>query len=486
MIRSIEFPSKMFDSVRARFFGGCRCITAAVSALVFIFAFAADLRSQDNGDSGEDAVAIFNQGQDAHEKGDLKAAIGFYQKALKIMPEFPEAELQMGNAFQALGQEVEAEAAFRKAVELRADWPLAITNLGSLLVSKGKYAEARSLLSKAIEIDGQNFAALSAMTELLLRTNAKREDLQALLDQVKTMTGKANPSSDLWAARGSLESALGDTASAKKSLSEALTIDPKNKTALFEKADIALRENDASAAEETAKTLEKLTGNSERSVALHARALFNAGKATEALKLIDSIPQPGKKTLDLKAAMTAAGSTNAAELETRLAADPKNAAILGRLCSLYRVADPNKALDYCRRAADADPQNIQPAIGYGAALVQARRFDEAAALFRKLLSFAGDNFTVHGNLATALFELKRYPEAKTEYHWLIEKQPDLAAAYFFLAICHDQLREYLDAMANYQQFLKLADPEKQKLEIDKVNLRIPTLQQQIKSKKGVK
>jgi tetratricopeptide (TPR) repeat protein len=214
--------------------------------------------------------------------------------------------------------------------------------------------------------------------------------------------------------------------------------------------------------------------------------LFNGGKTDEAAKLIDGILNPSKETLELKAAMKAAVSDDPADLEGKLANDPKNGSVLGRLCSLYRVPDPAKALDYCRRASDADPQNIKPAIGYGAALVQAKRYNEAVALFRKLLDSAGDNFTIHGNLATALFQLKRYPEAKVEYQWLAEKQPDLPITYFLLAICHDQLREYLDAFANYQQFIKLADPEKQKLEIDKVNLRLPTLQQQIKSKKGSK
>jgi tetratricopeptide (TPR) repeat protein len=460
-----------------------RSVLLSLTAMIVL---ANTASAQDSSEDPPDPVAVFNQGQDAHEKGDLKTAIELYQKALKISPEFPEAELQLGNAQQQLGRIDDAEVAFRHAVELRADWPLAITSLGSLLVAKGQYAEASPLLIKAIELDAQNFVALSAMAELLLRTNAGRDQLRTLLDRIKTLTGKASPTSPLWTARGSLENALGDLPSAKKSLSEALKLDAKNKTALFEKAYIALKENDTAGAEETAKILEKLTGNSDRAVAVHARALFNGGKTDEAAKLIDGILNPSKETLELKAAMKAAVSDDPADLEGKLANDPKNGSVLGRLCSLYRVPDPAKALDYCRRASDADPQNIKPAIGYGAALVQAKRYNEAVALFRKLLDSAGDNFTIHGNLATALFQLKRYPEAKVEYQWLAEKQPDLPITYFLLAICHDQLREYLDAFANYQQFIKLADPEKQKLEIDKVNLRLPTLQQQIKSKKGSK
>ncbi|MCA1589442.1 MAG: tetratricopeptide repeat protein, partial [Acidobacteria bacterium] len=105
-------------------------------------------------------------------------------------------------------------------------------------------------------------------------------------------------------------------------------------------------------------------------------------------------------------------------------------------------------------------------------------------LLRKLAAAESDNATIRANLATALFQAKRYAEAKTEYQWLIERQPTLAAAYYFLAIVHDQQKEYLDALANYQEFLRRADPVANKLEIEKVNLRLPSLQRQVKDGKG--
>jgi Flp pilus assembly protein TadD len=141
-------------------------------------------------------------------------------------------------------------------------------------------------------------------------------------------------------------------------------------------------------------------------------------------------------------------------------------------------------MEYCRRASEVEPTNISHAIGYGAALVQAGKHGEAVELFRKLLSLAPDNATIHANLGTALFQLKRYEEAKTEYRWLTSKQPQLAVAYYFLAICHDQLNEYLDAAANYQLFIKYADAATNKLEIEKVQLRLPVLQKELKQTGG--
>jgi tetratricopeptide (TPR) repeat protein len=74
------------------------------------------------------------------------------------------------------------------------------------------------------------------------------------------------------------------------------------------------------------------------------------------------------------------------------------------------------------------------------------------------------------------------PEAKTEFEWLAAKQPRSAGAYYFLGIIYDQLGEYVDAMKNYQQYLRLADPVENRPDIEKINLRLPALERQIKSR----
>jgi tetratricopeptide (TPR) repeat protein len=464
-----------------------RIISLLLLTIVFLSALSLSVKAQEDPDEEiADPVAIFNQGQDAHEKGDLEAALKFYEQALKIVPEFPEAEYQRGNVFLVLGKPDEAEKAFRRAVELRPDWSLPMASLGSVLVRKNQFDEAEKILAKAIQLNEQNSPALTALAELKIKTKAKPEILRELLEKLTVLSTKANPTASVWASRAALESALGDKAAAKNSLNRALVIDPRNQSALADRIEIALTEGDINRAADLFKTLQQISPNSSDTRILNARILADSGKSDEALKILDAIENPSTDVKILRSKITASGSENVAELEKQLENDRKNAAILGRLCSLLRAENPGKAVEYCRRASEAEPQNINHAIGFGAALVQAKRFEDAANLFRKLSQFAPDNFTVRANLATALFQLKRYGEAKTEYLWLTEKQPDLAITYYFLGISFDQLGEYLDAMANYQQFLRLADTTQNKLEIEKVNLRLPVLQKQIKEKKGKK
>jgi tetratricopeptide (TPR) repeat protein len=152
----------------------------------------------------------------------------------------------------------------------------------------------------------------------------------------------------------------------------------------------------------------------------------------------------------------------------------------------YRTDDPAKSLDYYRRASEIQPKNPDYAVGYASALVQARRFDEASRILRRVISVAPDNYAAHANLATALYSQKNFAEAITEYDWLLKKRPDLTIAYYFIAIAHDNLGEYPEALAAYETFLASAAAQTNQLEIDKVKLRLPTLRRQIQLGEGVK
>ncbi len=461
-----------------------RVITILVMMVFSLSAIAA--QDADDGDEADDAVAIFNEAQAQHEKGKLSEAIVLYEKAINVLPEFPEAEYQRASALQSLGKNDEAEKGFRRAVELKPDWTLAMTSLGSMLVKRGSFAEAEPILIKTLETEPQNQTALTALVELRLTTKASKAVLQDLLTKVSTLTAKANPTATLWSAKAALEIALGKLEQAKASLANTLALDPNNRAAMFQVADIALVEGDLQRANSIAAAIEKTGQNRDELYLLRANIFAREDKFDDALKHLDAIAKPNAAAASLRSQIVANSSHNPAEIEKQLETDARNVQLLGRLCNLYRKDDPQKALVYCRRANALDPTNVSHAVGYGAALVQAKQYDAAVNLLRKILEKVPDNRTAHANLATALFQLDRYAEAKPEFEWLTAKEPTLAGPYYFLAIVHDHLTEYMDAMANYQSYLRLADPVANKLDIEKINLRLPQLQKLIKEGKGKK
>nr|MBA3572334.1 tetratricopeptide repeat protein [Pyrinomonadaceae bacterium] len=89
-----------------------------------------------------DPMKLFNRGQDAHQKGDFQSALDSYEEALKLRPEFPEAEFQKGSALVSLNRATEAERAFRRAVELRKDWAMPHVGLASIFVRAGRDRDA--------------------------------------------------------------------------------------------------------------------------------------------------------------------------------------------------------------------------------------------------------------------------------------------------------------------------------------------------------
>lgn len=448
-----------------------------------LFLQIADAQSDDK---TQQAIALFNQGQDAHEKGDLGVAIDLYGKALALLPEFPEAELQRGTAYFSLDKKADAAKSFRRALELREDWTLAMANLGSVLVDLGNLVEAEPLLAKALENDDANVLALTALAELRLRSGADEKSLKDILTKLNVLAAKVRPAASLLSAKASVEIKLGDKKAAKESVDKALRIDPRFRSANLIAADIALGENDIDRASEHVLRLEASSPKAEETIVLRSRILLTQGKKAESLALLETILSPSESTRVMIAEIKDGDVVDLAGLEAKILRTPNDANVLAKLCQGYRIKHPVKAIEYCRRASIVEPNEMSHAVGFGAALVQAKQYAEAVGLFRKLLTLAPEHATIRANLATALFQLKRYPEAKIEFRWLTEKQPESPTPYYFLAITHDVLGEYLDAMANYQQFLKLANVETNKLEIEKVNLRLPAVQKQIKGGKGKK
>jgi tetratricopeptide (TPR) repeat protein len=440
----------------------------------------------------DDPVQLFQQGQDAHERGDLKRALELYDQAIKLRPEFPEAEYQRASALISLNRLPEAEKSLRRSIELQPKWSLPYIALGKLLTRLEHFDEAEKLLLRARELSASN-VVLVALADLYLRTKAPRETLVTLLAElrVSTITDWAN--APLLAARGSVEFLLGDKTAATASLDEALLRDKQNITALMIRAELRADAGNYQGALADALEAQRASHASLSATMLLARIYAQAGKTGEAAKVLDTLDESSKRRPEVVALRdslskdcSSSTTEESAATEELLKQQPHNVTLLACLGASLRTVDPARSLELYRQAAESEPRNVSYATGYAAALVQARRFAEAVIILRRILAIQPDNFTAHSNLATALYELKQYKEALTEFGWLLGVKPDLVPAYLFIATAHDFLGEYAEALAAYETFLARADAQKNQLEIDRVNLRLPTLRNQVKRGEGVR
>ncbi len=434
----LEMPA----CIRSHITAGLAILLLTASSASFAFAQTEDLTGVE-----ADPIKLFERGQDAHAKGDLARALAFYEEAIKLRPEFPEAEYQRSLVLVSLDRPSEAEKSLRRAIELRKDWSQPYSALASLLVPK-RDQEAEPLLRRALQLGAKDYATLDQLAALRWRAG----DTAEALTLAKRATEDENAPAWSWLLRGAIERAAGDKAGAAKSLARALEADPKNAAALRERAELFASSGD------------------------YARAI-------EDLNII-SIPGTAE---EIEAANGDDPAKARPALEKLIARNPKNARLLARLGEITRTTDPRKSLECYAHANEIDPRNPDYATGYAAALVQARRFAEAVEILRRVTTVAPNNRAAHANLATALYELKRYAEALPELEWLADKNSaDTAMTYYFIGSAHDFLGEYQQALPAYEKFLAHADAAKNKREIETVQIRLPILRNQIKRGKGVK
>ena len=445
-------------------------------------------------DGSADPVKLFERGQNAHAHGELLKALEFYDEALKVKPEFPEAEFQKGNALVGLGRLAEAESSFNRAIELRKDWSLPYSALGALLVRLNRDSDAEPALRQAIKLEPKNSVALRMLADVRLRAGDKKEAVEL----ATRATSDADAPASAWLLRAMAERASGDNPKALVSLDHVLEMDPANLTALLERAELRIAGGDNERAIADLKTAEPLIKDDKATSARLAADYQLAGKNDEAHRVATAAglnkrvetADGGVKVVGTPEEIEAANSDDPAvsrkALETLLEKNPDNAMLLARLGAAYRTADPNRSLDYYKRAAAIEPGNADYATGYSAALIQARRYAEAATILRRVVAAAPNSYTAHANLATALYELKQFAAALEEYTWLLKSKPDLAVAHYFIATSHDKLGEYPQALSSYESFLAQADATTNQLEIEKVKLRLPSLKRQIQLGQGVK
>jgi tetratricopeptide (TPR) repeat protein len=435
-------------------------------------------------DEVAEAIEFFELGQDRHAKGELREAEEFYKKALEKLPDFPEALYQLGTIQLGQGDKKQAEANFRKALQLRPDWTLAMTSLASLLSADGKLAEAKALVTDALRIDPLNPPAVAVLADTLLRSDAPRNELEAALAKATSLSEKANPTAVIWWARAALEKHLGKLLDARKSALRSLSIDSGYLAAHFLLFDIGIETGDLELSKESLSKLRSAGSPTETVLFLGARIAAGEGRLDDAENLLRQLSNRTIEAEELAKKIRLIRSLSTSALETELEASPNDLDILLALCNAYRVSDTARSLAYCRRGAELAPQRNEFRLGLGAALVQAKQYDLAVRELTEAVAAEPQNYTARANLAIALFRSKRYEAALSEFRKLTEDRPTSSIAYYFLGIIHDELKEYADAAASYNLFLKYADPAQNSEEILQAETRLPQLMKLINQGKG--
>lgn len=449
------------------------------------------------------AAALFEEGQNAHQRGELEKAVELYGDALKRDPSLWQAEFQRGAVYFSLNRLADAKASMLRVIEQLSGFGDAPDTrqvssraqilLGEIALAGNNPVEAEKSFRRALELNPQAARAHTGLAEILLGSEKRAEAIVEAKAAIEAGDDRATTYSLL----GEAQTLTGKYEEALASLNEALKREPKNTIALRYRAEVYLARNDLKTA------IADLRASSEIEPIISTRlrlagALARSKQYDEAVSLYREIlraePSNNEARMALAAVMieSGKGSEAIAQLESLVKSEPNRADLRAQLAELYLSSQPDKALEQYIAAAKLEPSQPSHQIGVAAALVKLKRFQEAVGVSRQALAQNPKDdvaYFAHTNLATALFELDDFQNAAREFIWILDHQSKrgdqkrTAITLYFLGICFDKLGDYRQALKAYEQFLAIASSDNQ-LEIDKVKLRLPSLQKQIREGKG--
>jgi tetratricopeptide (TPR) repeat protein len=459
----------------------------------------AQKRTEDE-DKSDQAVLVFESAQDAHQKNELEKAVSLYQKALELDMRLWQAEYQMSSALLALNRASEAERSIANVIgalskaenasELKLYLGKAYVLSAEIAFRNGGFEKAEEQYKQALVINAKDHLALVG----LARTAIQKKDFVGAQRYAREAVDSGDTSLTTLAILGEALLVGGYASDAIVFFTSALSQDAKQVSLLRARAKAYLAVKNYAKAIEDLKICLQLESTVDDKLFL-AEAYGQLKSYDEAIQLYQQVLKDAPENVTAQTALavllieSGKGKEAISSLENLAKQFPDRADLHAQLGALYLASSPDKAREEYLTAVKLNSSNPNYQLGVGVSLVKLKRYAEAVATLRKLLEQKPEGeiaYVTHTNLATALFELEDFANAANAFIWILNQQRDrqkAAVTLYFLGICFDKLGDLEQAQKVYNQFLSIASAENQ-LEIDKVKLRLPSLQRQLEKGQG--
>ncbi|MGO9244792.1 MAG: tetratricopeptide repeat protein [Verrucomicrobiia bacterium] len=167
-------------------------------------------------------MAHNNLGTALLQEGEVSNAIGHYQQAVRIKPDYDEAHYNLGMALAQSGRIEEAIAHYQQALRIKPDFAEAHNNLGIALVQTGKIGEAIAHYQQALRIKPDFADAHNDLGVALAQTGRIEEAIAHYEQALRTKPDYAEADNNL----GNALAQAGRTPEAIEHLQQALRIKP--------------------------------------------------------------------------------------------------------------------------------------------------------------------------------------------------------------------------------------------------------------------
>jgi tetratricopeptide (TPR) repeat protein len=403
------------------------------------------------------AEAYSNSANALNAAGNFDTAIAKCRKALQIKPDLVETHNILGNALAALGRHDEAITAFRKALEIRADYVPAHNGLGNVLIALNRNEEALASYTKGLRYN-PNFAPAHNGLANALNVLGRHGDAVANCNAaLRIKPDFAEAHNTLANACLGLKQYEEASACYRRSL-DLKPGDPRTHNNLAIALNALGRHEEAIASCGRALEIAPSLAESRRIMGMAWLSLEDAAMAARefeaALKLKPEYPEAlvGLATALEKQSMIAEAREAA---ERAVAMAPGNAEarrLLAELLNLQGHGEESRA--NIKTALEIDPANISAHQVQGEMLLAAGELREARVEFERILELDPNDLIARYSLS----RLGSVREGDSNMLALIEAArhaaslpaPQAIAMHFALGKCFDDIGQYDEAFTQFE------------------------------------
>ena len=376
-------------------------------------------------DLNRDTTGLRRLGMALLDRGEPETARALLERTVQIDPGDAEAQGALGEALEALGRPVDAEAAYGRALERDPDAREVLLRAGRLALRSGSEARARAYLDRLASLDiGPDQSLRIALTWL---SAGKPAPAIRVLEQARA--GSDDPR--LLLALGLVQGKVGRWADAARSYGQVPVGAAGWKDAVVQRGLALARAGEPAAAERaTTEGLKQAPGD----------VTLEAGHAA----VLEAIGQPGRAEQFLQARIRASGSTElvtalsqifsrtgahaeaVSVLTDALKGHPRDEDLLYALGTvLERSGATQQALARMRELLEVNPQNASALnfIGYTLA-DHGEQLEEAERLVRRALAIHPDSGAYLDSLGWVQFRRGDMVRATSTLERAVELEPE--------------------------------------------------------------